>query len=666
MSLIGPVLTNAFNPNADNNLVNYWGQKQKPLADYCQTSDIEDVIVMAFLHVFNSASRELPRIDLSNQCDQNSVFPGTSLLHCPQTGAGVKMCQSKGKVVILSLGGAAGAYGFSNDQEARDFAHTIWDLFLGGSSPTRPLDDAILDGVDLDIEGGSTAGYPAFIEELRTLYATDSRKQYYISAAPQCPYPDAYLGPTLQKAWVDMVFVQYYNNYCGAQGFGSLNFNFEQWNNWAKTVSTNKNVKVYLGIPASRTAANTGYVGPEKLREIMDAVRCKYSSFGGIMMWDMSQAYGNVDDTGTQYNAAASQNLKRPRHLVCQDPDHMSDPILQQESISTVDITLEILSSTASSTPQRTQALSSISTSALTLSTVPTLPTKATMAENTLTKEATVVPTTAAYASTTVVMNIPPESLPFDDEDNACPVEGDECVTPPPSLGFICDGYKFAICLNIKSCREMKQGTKDMKAMRQQMKEAISRMWGVFDDAMDATWARYIGLQEDQRLNDEPQLPASGLQHPFIVPPLLVGENIDSNSPEDSESYLIDFTELDTSQEFVGFEVHPDIQNSTLLRTQVRIRTNGGAITPLWQVSFNVQQGVVVQASSRGTFRQEGLRVIVTSVPSQEAELSMVVRFVIEGTRALSMDGAQDGFGAASLPDPASAAFETLQYPEDF
>ncbi|OAQ36657.1 glycoside hydrolase family 18 protein, partial [Linnemannia elongata AG-77] len=266
---------------------------QKPLGDYCQTSEAEDVIVLAFLHVFNSASRGLPRMDLSNQCEQNSAFPGTGLLHCPRTGEGVKMCQSKGKAVILSLGGAAGAYGFSDDAEAKDFAHTIWNLFLGGSSGTRPLDDAILDGVDLDIEGGSAVGYPAFIAELRSLFAADSRKQYYITAAPQCPFPDAYLGATLQSAWVDMVFVQYYNNYCGTQAYGSFNFNFEQWDNWAKTISVNKNVKVYLGVPASRTAANAGYVSIERLEEIMDSVRCKYSSFGGVMMWDISQSYGN-------------------------------------------------------------------------------------------------------------------------------------------------------------------------------------------------------------------------------------------------------------------------------------------------------------------------------------------------------------------------------------
>jgi chitinase len=39
---------------------------------------------------------------------------------------------------------------------------------LGGSSDTRPFGDAVLDGVDLDIEGGSTTGYAAFVKQLRT------------------------------------------------------------------------------------------------------------------------------------------------------------------------------------------------------------------------------------------------------------------------------------------------------------------------------------------------------------------------------------------------------------------------------------------------------------------------------------------------------------------
>lgn len=47
--------------------------------------------------------------------------------------------------------------------------------------------------IDLDIEGGSTVYFDSFINRIRAL-ASGASKQYYVTAAPQCPYPDAYLG----------------------------------------------------------------------------------------------------------------------------------------------------------------------------------------------------------------------------------------------------------------------------------------------------------------------------------------------------------------------------------------------------------------------------------------------------------------------------------------
>ena len=52
-----------------------------------------------------------------------------------------------------------------------------------------------MDGIDLDIEGGSGLYYPEFIRKLRTLMDNDPSKSYLITGAPQCPYPDHYLGP---------------------------------------------------------------------------------------------------------------------------------------------------------------------------------------------------------------------------------------------------------------------------------------------------------------------------------------------------------------------------------------------------------------------------------------------------------------------------------------
>lgn len=33
-----------------------------------------------------------------------------------------------------------------SDDNAEEFAETVWDLFLGGWSDTRPFGDAVLDG----------------------------------------------------------------------------------------------------------------------------------------------------------------------------------------------------------------------------------------------------------------------------------------------------------------------------------------------------------------------------------------------------------------------------------------------------------------------------------------------------------------------------------------
>jgi chitinase len=61
---------------------------------------------------------------------------------------------------------------------------------------------------------------------------------------------------------------------------------------WARTVSPNKNVKVYIGAPGSAQAAGGGYVPISTLSSIATQMRKSYPSFGGVMLWDASQAYG--------------------------------------------------------------------------------------------------------------------------------------------------------------------------------------------------------------------------------------------------------------------------------------------------------------------------------------------------------------------------------------
>jgi chitinase len=54
------------------------------------------------------------------------------LAECSFLATDVKQCQSKGKIVTLSLaGGGTSQVGFSSDSQAAGFATNIWNMFLG-------------------------------------------------------------------------------------------------------------------------------------------------------------------------------------------------------------------------------------------------------------------------------------------------------------------------------------------------------------------------------------------------------------------------------------------------------------------------------------------------------------------------------------------------------
>lgn len=205
---------------------------------------------------------------------------------------------------MLSVGGATYTEGgFRSEDAAITAANNVWASFgpkAAGSNAPRPFGEAAVDGFDLDFEA-VVSNMPPFANRLRSLMdqnASATGKKWLLTAAPQCPYPDAAGNPMFNGAvFFDAIYVQFYNNYCGLQSFvvGSEtqnNFNFNTWDNWAKTVSKNPNVKVFLGVPGSPTAAGGGYESGSKLAAIISY--CKtFSSFGGVMIWDMSQIYAN-------------------------------------------------------------------------------------------------------------------------------------------------------------------------------------------------------------------------------------------------------------------------------------------------------------------------------------------------------------------------------------
>lgn len=64
---------------------------------------------------------------------------------------------------------------------------------------------------------------------------------------------------------------------------------------WAKTQSANKDIKVYIGAPASWDAAGTGYVDVGTLANYAKHAQKTWSSFGGVMLWEVSLAVGECE-----------------------------------------------------------------------------------------------------------------------------------------------------------------------------------------------------------------------------------------------------------------------------------------------------------------------------------------------------------------------------------
>ncbi|KAJ2554371.1 Chitinase 2 [Coemansia sp. RSA 1933] len=286
-----------FNISTDvDGLAVYWGQNtlatvtdgsanEQQLSDYCSNADAPDVIMIAFNDVFT----ESPQLDLADHCQK--TFSGSVMLDCQSMADQISDCQKKGIKIILSMGGASGAYSIDSNATGEAYAQTVYDTYLGGNNASvqRPFGDAVLDGIDLDIEGGEPTGYAAFTNKLHQISPNST-----ITGAPQCPFPDTYLGDALDNGWFDAVWVQFYNNVCSPDNTDQ--FNFDTWANWATTKSQNKNVKVYIGSPACQKCAGSGFLGATKLSSVYTSTKSKFSDvLGGVMLWDAGSAYDGTD-----------------------------------------------------------------------------------------------------------------------------------------------------------------------------------------------------------------------------------------------------------------------------------------------------------------------------------------------------------------------------------
>ncbi|KAL3650531.1 hypothetical protein CASFOL_006934 [Castilleja foliolosa] len=261
-------------------IATYWGQNggEGTLADACATGNYRYVNI-GFLTTFGNG--QTPVLNLAGHCNPDA---GT----CTGISNDIRACQARGIRVLLSLGGATGSYSLSSADDARQVANYLWNTYLGGTSDSRPLGDAALDGIDFDIEQGSGQFYD---ELARALSAFSSQRRVYLSAAPQCPIPDAFLDGAIQTGLFDYIWVQFYNNeQCDYRG--GVNSVLARWNQWASVPGQ----QVFLGLPAAPAAAGGGYMPPDVLiSQVLPTIRSS-PKYGGVMLWNRfyDQSYSSA------------------------------------------------------------------------------------------------------------------------------------------------------------------------------------------------------------------------------------------------------------------------------------------------------------------------------------------------------------------------------------
>jgi len=245
----------------------YWGQtsSEGPLRKACE-SKLYSTVILSFLTNFGSGKYEL------------------NLAGHPwgEVGPDVKYCQSKKILVLLAIGGGIGKYSLASKADAKAVAKHLWNYYLGGNSRSRPFGTAVLDGVDFDIELGSRAHYDDLARYLKGYSNRKGEKKVFITAAPQCPFPDRMLGQALRTGLFDRVHVQFYNNpVCSYRARNVPAFK-AAWSKWTRSLPRSS---VYLGLPAAPGAANSGYVDPRTLvNKVLPIVR-RSRNYGGIMLW---------------------------------------------------------------------------------------------------------------------------------------------------------------------------------------------------------------------------------------------------------------------------------------------------------------------------------------------------------------------------------------------
>jgi chitinase len=224
-----------------------------------------------------------------------------------QFSSDIKTLQSRGQKVILSVGGQNGTISVDDAASASNFASSVYSI----------IQQYGFNGVDIDLENGVNPQYMASaLEQLES----DVGSSLIITLAPQTvdtqSTGDDYLALALDiKSILTMISTQYYNsgsmNGCDGNVYSEGTENFMTALACIELQGGLSPSQVGLGLPASSSAAGSGYVSPSLVNDALDCLAARancgsfvpstaYPGIRGVMTWSINW------DASNGYNFAST------------------------------------------------------------------------------------------------------------------------------------------------------------------------------------------------------------------------------------------------------------------------------------------------------------------------------------------------------------------------
>ena len=268
--------------------------------DLCGTEMLTDEYTT--LHISGLKSfpgtdeRNYSLLEINNSLCSSNFSTKPELIHCPGLAQSFKTCRDHHVKILLSIGGPdceTCQYDLKSEEEARKLANELWDTYFGGNGTERPFDDAILSGINLDIQKGTELKYYAtFVNTLVELHnASGSEHRFVVSVTTSsCEYPDPFVGPgegtLLDSIHPDFVAVRFTTEECSLKHANYTN-KLQPWLDFA----TNR-TRVQLMINDDIYPQDPTKLKMYDIYQALENIRVSHQEhFGGVIFDSMTFPY---------------------------------------------------------------------------------------------------------------------------------------------------------------------------------------------------------------------------------------------------------------------------------------------------------------------------------------------------------------------------------------